>query len=308
MQKRISALIALSALSAALAIGQLAFPTAASAQVRVTSDQTVGGFVNPESVGCDTRAKVLYVSNFGSPKLDPALKDGMGYISKVGLDGKVIEKQFLPAAGGEKLNKPKGIWIRGDRLWVTDIDVVWIFDLKTKKGRKAALPGVVFANDPAVMNNALYVSDNRSDQLVKVEPADFLKLKGEPKVTSVFKGVGVSPNGVYPSRTGMLLMVGFVAPDKPRGIYALGVSGQIKTLSEPIGRLDGLYEMADGSLLATDWNSGSLFHWTENDGMRKLAEGFKGPADFCVMPQAGGLTVVVPDLVQSQLRFIQLRK
>ena len=120
----------------ALAAAQLALPPQASAQStwRVTSEQTVGGFVNPESVGCDARGKVLYVGNFGSPKLDPALKDGMGYISKVALNGKVLDKQFLPAPGGEKLNKPKGIWIRGDRLWVTDIDVVWIFDLKTRKG------------------------------------------------------------------------------------------------------------------------------------------------------------------------------
>jgi hypothetical protein len=31
----------------------LALSGAASAQYRVTSEQTVGGFVNPESVGCD---------------------------------------------------------------------------------------------------------------------------------------------------------------------------------------------------------------------------------------------------------------
>ena len=298
MQNRKSAVIAL----------LLAFSATAAAQYRATSEQTVGGFVNPESVGCDVKGQVLYVGNFGSPKLDPVLKDGMGHISKVGLDGKVIEKQFLPAAGGEKLNKPKGIWVQGDRLWVTDIDVVWIFDTKTKKGRKAALPGVTFANDPAVMDGALYVSDNRADKVVKVEPADFLHAKKEPGVKEVYSGGGVNQNGVYPLRDGMLLMVGSLAPDKPKGIYALGVSGQVKQLSAPIGRLDGAYEFEDGSLLVTDWNSGSLFRWTEGGEMRKLADGFKGPADFCVMPQAGGLTVYLPDLVQSQLRIIQLRK
>src|SRR5689334_20022851 len=152
----------------------------------VAGDKTVGGFVNPESVGCDAKNKVLYVGNFGSPKLDPTLKDGAGYISKVAPDGKVLEQKFLPGPGGEALNKPKGIWIRGDRLWVTDIDVVWVFDLKTRKGRKVALPGVTFANDPAVSGNTLYITDNRSDQLVKVEPADFLSAKKEPKVTSLF--------------------------------------------------------------------------------------------------------------------------
>lgn len=292
----------------AVSVALAAFATAASAQNwRVSSEQTVGGFAWPESVAYDPAAKVLYVSEFGS-KLAPAEKDGAGRISKVGLNGKVIEQKFLPAKGGEPLNKPKGIWVKGNRLWVTDIDGVWVFDLKTKKGRKALLPGAEFANDPTVAGNVLYVSDNRSDQLFKVEPADFLSAKAAPKVATVFKGAGVNPNGLYPSRDGMLLMVGFVAPQQPRAIYALGVSGQLKRLSDPIGRLDGLYELPDGSLLATDWDSGTLFRWSERSGVQKLASGFKGPADFGIFPSGGGLTVVVPDLVQSQLRFVQLRK
>ena len=296
MQKRTIAVAAL-----------LAISTGALAQgLRATSEQTVGGFAFPESVAYDPARKVLYVGEFGS-KLAPAEKDGAGRIARVDLAGKILEKQFLPAAGGEKLNKPKGIWVRGDRLWVTDIDVVWVFDLKTKKGRKVAIPGAKFANDPTVAGNVLYVSDNAADALYKIEPADFLNARGEPQVTTIFSGAGVNPNGLYPARDGMLLMVGFLSPDKPRGIYALGVSGQIKKLSEPIGRLDGIYELADGSYLSTDWNSGSLFQWMQNGEMRKLADGMKGPADFCVIPQAGGLTVVVPDLVQGQLRFVQLR-
>ena len=285
------------------------FAAAASAQGwRVSSDQTVGGFKFPESAAYDPKGKVLYVGNFGGEKLAPAEKDGLGYISKVGLNGKVIEERWVPVKGGEALNKPKGIWIQGERLWVTDIDVVWIFDLKTKKGRKLALPGVGFANDPAVMGKALYISDNRGDKLVKVEPADFLNAKN-PSVTEIFAGVGINPNGVYPSKTGMLLMGGFLAPDKPKALFALGVSGQVKAISDPIGRIDGLYELKDGSLLYTDWNTSSLSYWSEKGGTRVLAAGFKGPADFCVIPNAdGSMTVVVPDLVQSQLRFIQLRK
>jgi hypothetical protein len=40
--------------------------------------------------------------------------------------------------------------------------------------------------------------------------------------------------------------------------------------------------------------------------MTPIASGFKGPADFCVYPHAGGTMVVVPDLVKSELRMIQL--
>jgi len=282
-----------------------AAPAADTNKLRVVSDKAVTGFAFPESVGCDPAGKALYVSQFGGTELKPGEKDGKGKISKLSLDGKILEEQFLPAPG-EILNKPKGIWISGNRLWVTDIDVVWIFDLKTRKGRKLDLPGIKFANDPAVKGNALYVSDNRADQLFRVEPADFLNAKSEPKVTLVFSGKSVNPNGLYPAKDGSLLMVGFMSDKEARGIYSLGAKGEVKALSKAIGRLDGLYEMKDGAILATDWNSGSLFRWSAKQGVETLASGFKGPADFCVVPEAKGLMVVVPDLVKSELRMIRL--
>ncbi len=66
--------------------------------------------------------------------------------------------------------------------------------------------------------------------------------------------------------------------------------------------------MKDGTILATDWNSGSLFSWIAKDGKQALASGFKGPADFSVIPQAKSYLVVVPDLVKSELRMIQLAR
>jgi len=283
---------------------------AASAQgLKVASDHPVGGFKFPESAGYDAKGKVLYVGNFGGEKLDPGAKDGLGYISKVDLKGKVLEERALGGTAESPMNKPKGIWIRGERLWVTDIDSVWIFDLKSKKGRKLAIPGATFANDPAILGKSLYVSDNRADKLFKITPADFLDEKKHAEVTEVFSGAGVNPNGVYPSKAGTLLMAGFKSADEARGLYAVAPNGQIKKLTDPLGRLDGLYEMKDGSILFTDWNTGSLSHWSEKGGVQKLAEGFKGPADFTVIPgKDGALTVIVPDLVQSQLRFIEIKR
>ena len=293
----------------AIALFACALSLPAAAQWRVSSDQAVGGFKFPESAGYDAKGKMLYVGNFGGQKLAPAEKDGLGYISKVGLNGKVLEERAFPAKDGPKMNKPKGIWIQGDRLWVTDIDALWIFDLRSKKQRRLDVPDAKFLNDPAVMGKALYVSDNRNDLLYKIEPADFLDAKVKPRITTVLSGAGVNPNGVAPSRTGMLYMVGFAGPNNPRFIAALGVSGQVKRLTEPFGGLDGIYEMADGSLLFTNWYNGTLSHWSESKGITELAKGFKGPADFAVVPGDGGsMTVVVPDLPASQLRFIHIRK
>lgn len=298
------------ALSASLAVVQVGTPPGVSAQemkaIRVVSDQAATGFAYPESVAYDPQAKVLYVSQFGS-ELKPTQKDGKGRISKVSLTGKVLEEQFLPASG-DILHKRKGIWVEDGRLWVTDIDVVWVFDLKTRRGRKVELPGIKFANDPAVGANVLYVSDNRGDQLYRVEPADFLDTKGDPKVTLVFSGKSVNPNGLYPARDGSLLMVGFMSPEQARGIYSLSAGGEIKALSKDLGRLDGVFQMDDGTLLVTDWNSGSLFRWSSKSGVETLASGFKGPADFCVVPETNGFLVVVPDLVKSELRMIRLSR
>jgi hypothetical protein len=292
------------ALLASLAIAQIGiFPGAFAAGLKVVSDQTHKGFAFPESVACDAQANVLYVSQFGS-ELKPTQKDGAGFISKVSLSGAMLEQRFLPASG-DTLNKPKGIWVEGNKLWVTDIDVVWEFDLQTRRGKNVALPGVKFANDPTVRGNELFVSDNRGDQLYRVKPADFAATMDDPEVAVVFSGKSVNPNGVYPARDGSILMVGFRSADQARGIYSLS-GGDPKMLSNELGRLDGVHELDDGSLLITDWNSGSLSRWSAAAGMETLATGFKGPADFCVLPDNGELLVAVPDLVKSELRIIRL--
>ena len=43
-------------------------------------------------------------------------------------------------------------------------------------------------------------------------------------------------------------------------------------------------------------------------GMKPLAKGFAGPADFCVVPEDKGFMVVVPDLVKSELRMMRFKK
>jgi hypothetical protein len=300
----IKTLFVLPLLTGVIAVQTASVPNASADDFKVVSERTVSGFGHPESVGCDARRQVLYVGDFG-PELKPADKDGKGRINKVSLDGKIIEAGFLPTAG-QVLNKPKGIWISGNRLWVTDIDSVWVFDLATKEGKKLDLPGITFANDPAVLGNALYVSDNRSDQLVRIEPADFLNATVSPKITTVFAGKGINPNGIYPGKGGVLLMAGFKSKDEPRGIYSLAPGKEPQAISDKIGMLDGLYQTENGDILATDWGTSSLFRWSANGGLQKLAGDFKGPADFCVIPNGKELTVFVPDLVKGEIRIITL--
>jgi hypothetical protein len=280
-------------------------PALSAKELKVISEKTVTGFGHVESVAYDPQAKVFYTSDFG-PELKPPLKDGKGKLTTVSLDGKILKDGAIKP-DGNVMNKPKGIWIHGNRLWVTDIDAVWVFDLKTKKGKKLLLPGIGFANDAAVMGDALYVSDNRNDKLVKVEPADFLHAKS-PKITMVFSGKDVFPNGLWPAPHGKLLMVGFQAKDKPQAIYEMAPGKDPVAISDKIGLLDGLYRMKNGDLLVTDWVSGSLFQWNKKMGKHDLATGIKGPADIAVVPNKKGYLVAVPDLVKGEIRLVQLGK
>lgn len=287
-----------------LVVFALVTTTVQAAGLKVGSDTSVGGLLFPESAGCDVEGKAVYVSQFVSA-LKPADKDGKGRISKLDVDGKIIDPQFLPAPG-DVLNKPKGIWVAGSRLWVSDIDVVWIFDLTTRKGRKLALPGAQFANDVAVQGDTLYVSDNRLDTVFTIKPADFLEAQQTPQVAQVARDAATNPNGVYPAQDGGLLLAGMGDAEHPRGLYALGADGKVTTLADDQGKLDGLYQTADGTVLATDWASGTLFSWTRADGRQSLVSDFKGPADFCVMASSDGLKLFVPDLIKGELRLIKL--
>jgi hypothetical protein len=146
-------------------------PAASAKELKVLSDKIVTGLGHVECVGYDARRKVFHASGFG-PALKPADKDGKGKIAKLALDGEILDAAFLPAKG-RVINKPIGNFIKGNRPWMTDIDSVWVFDLKIKQSKKIALPGAGLVNDAVVIDKTLYVSDNRTNKLFRVEPADF---------------------------------------------------------------------------------------------------------------------------------------
>jgi hypothetical protein len=271
----------------------------------VISDKAITGVGNPESVAYDPKEKVFYAGDFGGPASTSADKDGKGKINKISLDGKVMDSGIKPGDGQPPFNKPKGIWIRGNGMWIADLDAVWMFDLKTKKGKRLEI-GTTYANDVTMVKNVLYVTDNRNDVVLRITPANFLKAKAEPKIEKIYSGKGVNPNGVYPARNGSLLLGGFKSKDDPHGIYELGLGQEPKLISKPIGLVDGIYQMRNGEILATDWVTNSLFQWNAKDGVRKLAGDIKGPADFCVVRNRQGYLVALPDLVKGEIRLIQL--
>ena len=70
----------------------------------------------PESVFFDKGRKVLYVSNVN---LNPWEKDGNGFISKMDLEGNIIELKWIVG-----LSSPTGMGISGSSLYIADTDEI----------------------------------------------------------------------------------------------------------------------------------------------------------------------------------------
>lgn len=122
-------------------------------------------FSNPESILSFNNR--YFVSNIGV-KLD-AEEDGDGFIAEINSEGDIINQQFLPKSG--KLNAPKGMAIIKNILYVTDIDRIVGFDLKTRE--------TIFELDissQAKFLNDLVVVDEKTLYITETLEIRFLKL------------------------------------------------------------------------------------------------------------------------------------
>src|SRR6202521_4601778 len=89
----------------------------------------VDGLSGPEAVSYDITHDVYLVSNVNGT---PGVKDGNGFISRIGSDGKLDSLHFIQSGrNGVVLNSPMGSRVRGDTLWVIDIDALRAFNTKT---------------------------------------------------------------------------------------------------------------------------------------------------------------------------------
>lgn len=116
----------------------------------------------PESVLHDTKAGVLYVAIMGN---SADAKDGIGGIGKLGLDGKVINLDWVTG-----LNSPKGMAIYKNKLYVADITDVVVIDIpKSKVELTIPVEGSGFLNDLTVSDKGVvYVSDSKTKKIHRI--------------------------------------------------------------------------------------------------------------------------------------------
>jgi len=119
-------------------------------------------FKVPESVKYDPVKKCLLVSNINGA---PAEKDGNGFISKVSLNGKVLNLEWITG-----LDAPKGMGIFGNELFISNLSEIVVADLITGAVLKRyPVKDARFLNDIDIdENGTVYISDMRASVIYRL--------------------------------------------------------------------------------------------------------------------------------------------
>lgn len=253
---------------------------------KIDTPKVIDGFSSPESVIADPNCKYFYVSNVGE-KLEPMLKDGDGYISRLSNDGDVLDRKYLPKDGA--LNAPKGMAIVKRTLYVADVDRVVGFNLDTRDKvfeLDLSAEKTLFLNDLAVIDgNTLALSSTDTNKVYRIT------LGEKPSFSAIASNIN-GPNGLFYDRKGeRLFVVGFGEGTKFNG--ELGVinlkdnKAEYKSLTGALGALDGVALTKDDKVIFSDWvefgKPGALWSYDLATGALlsfQLSEEIKGPADF----------------------------
>jgi sugar lactone lactonase YvrE len=242
----------------------------------------VDSFRTPESVLYDAAGDMYLVANINGSPFD---KDDNGFISHVTPAGTVHALKWIDGASETvSLNAPKGMAIRGDTLFVADIDEVRLFDRRTGSPLGSwPVPGATFLNDLAVgPDGTLYVTDSG----LRLSAGNFApsgtdalyRLDAAGRATAVIRGDSLGrPNGITADSTGVT-MVSFGSGE----VYHVDPQGRRHPMPRPPrGQLDGVVRTEDGSLLISSWEDSSVVRVSPpSDQYTAVATGIPSPADI----------------------------
>ncbi|MFA4867031.1 MAG: ATP-binding protein [Pedobacter sp.] len=215
----------------------MAASVSAQAQHRIEKIWETDSVINmPESVLPDIKNKVLYTSVMGNSPTD---KDGIGGVAKIGLDGKVIDLDWITG-----LNAPKGLARLGNTMYAADLTEVVIIDIaKAKVIKKIPIEGAVFLNDITVSDKGIvYVSDTRKKLIHKIEK----------NIPSVYMENISGVNGLKAIGNDL-----FIAGGKT--VMKADSKKNVTNIAELPHGGDGLEPVGNGDFLLTSW-SGYVYY------------------------------------------------
>jgi hypothetical protein len=264
-------------------------PSADSAMTVVDSFQT------PESVLYDSVMDTYIVSNINGA---PTAKDDNGFLSRVSPSGRVDLKWVDGASPDVTLHAPKGMAIKGDTLFVADIDEVRLFD-RISGSPLGSLPvsGATFLNDVDVgPDGSVYLTDSGLKPDFSASGTDAVYVRapagaGAGRFRVLARGADLGhPNGVTADAEGVTVVT-FGSGE----VYHLSLQGRRTGIEKPPhGQLDGIVMGPGGSLYASSWEDSSVVALLAGDeAWRAVHTGIPSPADIGYDSRRGRLLIPV---------------
>lgn len=212
-------------------------PEIAPALPVLTQTWVVVGFQAPEGVA--TADGVLYISNVAG---EGDAKDGEGWISRLSMDGTVLEEKWV-----EGLNAPKGLGIRDGKLFVSDYDAYHVIDMARGEVENTyPVEGAGFLNDIAVWQGGVYMSDSGSARIFQIDVNGYKEWLADERLAGV--------NGLWPDGERLL-----IATMNSGSLLETRGARDLTEIASGMSNADGIAVLDDGSYLVSSW-PGQIWH------------------------------------------------
>lgn len=255
---------------------------------------TLEGLETPESAFYDAARDTLYVSNING---EPTAKDGNGYISRVSIDGALLDAQWVTG-----LDAPKGLVSDGTTLYVSDIDRLVAIDIESGEisGTWPA-EGAIFLNDTAIdAQGTVYVSDMIAGTIYRLVGEE-LSILAQGEALQHPNGLNMHGDKLLVAPWGQDLQEDFTTKTGGHLITVNTTDGSIMPLGSgtPVGNLDGLEPDGKGNWMVSDWIAGAVYRIADDGSKEMLIDLDMGSADLEYIPDQSLL--VVPMMLSNTL-------
>jgi sugar lactone lactonase YvrE len=258
----------------------------------------------------DAELDVYYVANING---NPSRRDNNGFIARVRADSTSAMTMLVEGGKrGARLNAPKGMALRGDTLFVADIDMLRMFNRRT--GAPIGLGAVslreqnaTFLNDVALGPDGIYVTDTG----ILFDAAGGMT---HPGVNRIFRVVGASvtevargdslmnPNGIAWDAVGnRFILAPFGGPNLQA--WTVGQAAPTTLASGP-GGYDGVEVLSNGNVLVSSWTDSTVHLVHGGTHMTPLVRNVSAPADIGVDTKRN--VVAIPRFNDGKVEYYRI--
>jgi len=251
-----------------------------------------------ESVVYDKKRNVFYAT------IQAENAEGDGAIAKISADGKTVDRNFITG-----LNDPKGIVVKEDKLYVSDIvELVEIDIVGAKIIKKHKAENSEFLNDVTIDNQGnVYVSEMFLSSIYKLTPnGKFIEWFKSAEMENP-NGLLVLGNTMYIGAWGKFTNKNPLSAPKGRLLKLDMVSKEISQVTEqPLGNLDGLQVYDNDNFLVSDWVAGKVFKVSKQGNVSDFFETKKSVGDILYIQNQNILGI--PLNLESKLLLYKVEK